>query len=103
MEKPPSVLIPVIPVRLRAEDFATQPISNPLQALQGAIAGVQITQTNGLSGGKVTVSVQGPNSIINGNDPLYVIDGVPFISQMPVTTVAGNDQTIAAPLSRGSP
>jgi len=69
---------------VKGEDIAKQPVNNPLLALQGRVPGVFITQNTGVAGGAVTVQIQGQNSILNGNDPLYVIDGVPYISQLPI-------------------
>jgi TonB-linked SusC/RagA family outer membrane protein len=68
---------------ITAKDIEKQPVNNPLLALQGRVPGVFVTQNTGISGGGVTVRIQGVNSILNGNDPLYVIDGVPYISQLP--------------------
>jgi hypothetical protein len=68
--------------RVTAKDIERQPVNNPLLALQGRVPGLLVTQSNGVPGGGVTVRVQGVNSIGNGNDPLYVIDGVPFTSQL---------------------
>ena len=58
----------------------TQPVTNPLAALQGRAPGVFVTTQNGLPGGNITVQIRGKNSIDAGNNPLYIIDGVPFIS-----------------------
>lgn len=68
---------------VKSEDIARQPVSNPLQALQGRVAGLLITQKSGLYGGGFTVQIRGRNSIAKGNDPLYIIDGVPYLSQLP--------------------
>jgi TonB-dependent SusC/RagA subfamily outer membrane receptor len=57
-----------------------QPVNNPLAALEGQVPGLFITQSTGLPGGAFTVQIRGQNSIANGNDPFYVIDGVPYIS-----------------------
>ncbi len=46
-------------------------------AMQGRVAGVQITQGSGQPGGALTVRVRGASSISGGNNPLYVIDGIP--------------------------
>ncbi|MES2329963.1 MAG: SusC/RagA family TonB-linked outer membrane protein [Bacteroidota bacterium] len=67
---------------VKGEDIAKQPVSNPLLALEGRVPGLFITQSTGLPGSGVTVRIQGQNSISKGNDPLYVIDGVPYASQM---------------------
>lgn len=50
------------------------------QALQGRIAGVQVTQNSGAPGGGISVQIRGINSL-NGNEPLYVIDGVAVSGQ----------------------
>lgn len=67
---------------VKGEDIEKQPVSNPLLALEGRVPGLYVTQTTGMPGGGVTVRIQGQNSIANGNDPLYVIDGVPYVSQL---------------------
>ncbi|WP_229252661.1 SusC/RagA family TonB-linked outer membrane protein [Dyadobacter helix] len=54
-----------------------QPISSFDRALQGAAAGVQVTQSSGQPGSAVSIRIRGGNSITGGNEPLYVIDGFP--------------------------
>ncbi|QGY46778.1 SusC/RagA family TonB-linked outer membrane protein [Maribellus comscasis] len=46
------------------------------QALQGRVAGVQISQKSNEPGGGLSISIRGSGSIQAGNEPLYVIDGV---------------------------
>ncbi|MDJ1500827.1 TonB-dependent receptor [Xanthocytophaga agilis] len=48
------------------------------QSLQGRAAGVQITQNSAAPGGSTTIRIRGGNSIQGDNEPLYVIDGIPF-------------------------
>lgn len=48
------------------------------QQLQGRAAGVQITQNSSAPGGATTIRIRGSNSIQGDNEPLYVIDGIPF-------------------------
>jgi len=67
---------------LKAEDIQKQPVQNPLLALEGRVPGLFINQTSGVPGGGVQVRIQGQNSLTQGNDPLYVIDGVPYTSQL---------------------
>jgi TonB-dependent starch-binding outer membrane protein SusC len=67
---------------LKAIDIEKQPVNNPLMALQGRVAGIFIEQASGLPGAGVKVRIQGINSLGNGNDPFYVVDGIPFISQL---------------------
>jgi TonB-linked SusC/RagA family outer membrane protein len=67
---------------VKATDIARQPVTNPMLALQGRVAGMEITQSTGLPGTAITVRIRGQNSILSGNDPLYVIDGVPYNGQL---------------------
>lgn len=60
-----------------AKDIADRPIINAAQAIQGKAAGVQVVQPSGKPGVGMTVRIRGANSISAGNDPLYVVDGVP--------------------------
>lgn len=46
------------------------------QALQGRVAGVQVTQNTGQPGGAVSIRVRGTTSLTNSSEPLYVIDGI---------------------------
>ncbi|HEU4633087.1 MAG TPA: TonB-dependent receptor [Flavisolibacter sp.] len=67
---------------ITAEEISKQPVANPLNALQGRVAGALVTQSNGLPGSRVTIQVRGRNTIDNissGNQPLYIVDGVPFM------------------------
>lgn len=47
------------------------------QALQGRMAGVQVTQNTGQPGGTVSIRIRGTSSLTGSSEPLYVIDGVP--------------------------
>ncbi len=65
--------------KVSAREIQNQPVHNPLQALQGRMAGVQVIQNTGVPGGGFKIQIRGQNSLrSDGNDPLYVIDGVPF-------------------------
>lgn len=57
-----------------------QPVNDPISALQGRVSGLMITSSSGMAGSGYSVRIRGENSIKQGNDPLYIIDGVPFIS-----------------------
>jgi TonB-dependent SusC/RagA subfamily outer membrane receptor len=46
--------------------------------LQGKVAGVNITATNGLSGSGTNIIIRGYSSATGSNQPLFVVDGVPF-------------------------
>lgn len=64
--------------QIRAEEISRQPLGNPLAALQGRVPGLLVTQSSGLPGSSFKVRIRGMNSIAQGNDPLFIIDGVPF-------------------------
>lgn len=61
------------------KDFKTLVITGADQALQGKVAGVNVTSNSGQPGGGVSVRVRGITTV-NGNEPLYVIDGVPILT-----------------------
>lgn len=61
-----------------ATDIGVEPVANPLAALEGRVPGLVITQINGMPGAGFVVRIRGANSIANGRDPLYILDGVPF-------------------------
>lgn len=67
--------------RITAKDIENQPVTNVLATMQGRMAGVSITQTTGVPGGGFDIKIRGQNSIrSDGNNPLYIIDGVPYAS-----------------------
>lgn len=49
-----------------------------ISALQGKIAGVQISESGAGAGGSFRVEIRGASSLSDNNSPLYVIDGIPF-------------------------
>jgi TonB-linked SusC/RagA family outer membrane protein len=53
-------------------------LSNPVNALQGKVAGLQITSAAGSMGGSSKVLIRGNNSLSGSNQPLFVVDGVPI-------------------------
>ncbi len=75
--------------KVSAKDLENQPVTNVLSAAQGRMAGVSITQNSGVPGGGFDIQIRGRNSLrtisnssIDGSQPLYVVDGVPFGSEM---------------------
>lgn len=66
--------------KVTAKEIEKQPVQNPLSALQGRVPGLEVTQSTGVPGGNFRVRIRGTNSISSGNDPLFIIDGVPFTS-----------------------
>lgn len=63
---------------VNAQAIQEVPVTQPSQALQGRAAGVLVTNTSNKPGGGATVRIRGNRSFSAGNDPLYVIDGIPI-------------------------
>lgn len=65
---------------VKSEDIQNLPVANFEQAMQGRMAGVSVASASGIPGGAVVVNIRGTSSISAGNDPLYVVDGLPINS-----------------------
>ncbi|EIJ37472.1 TonB-linked outer membrane protein, SusC/RagA family [Galbibacter orientalis DSM 19592] len=63
------------------DEMSKQPQANPIQAMQGRVAGVKITSDGSPSGGNTRVLIRGVGTL-NNLDPLYIIDGIPTKSGM---------------------
>jgi iron complex outermembrane receptor protein len=63
---------------VKAKDFNQGIVTAPDQLIQGKVAGVQIINNTGAPGGATTVRIRGISSIRSGNQPLFVVDGVPL-------------------------
>jgi TonB-linked SusC/RagA family outer membrane protein len=63
---------------IKAEDFASKPSTDVARALTGKAPGVNIQQTSGLSGSGTNIIIRGYSSITGSNQPLFVVDGIPF-------------------------
>ncbi|HZV69970.1 MAG TPA: TonB-dependent receptor [Saprospiraceae bacterium] len=59
------------------ESIRNRPMVSAAEALQGKAAGVQVTQPSGKPGNDFAVRIRGTTSVLAGNEPLYVVDGVP--------------------------
>ena len=66
---------------ISGKDIANLPVQTFETALQGRTPGVQITQGSGKLGTALQIRVRGAASISAGNEPLYVLDGIPITSQ----------------------
>lgn len=63
---------------VKAEDFNRGVIASPEQLIQGKSAGVQITSASGEPGAGVNIRIRGTSSVRGGNNPLFVVDGIPL-------------------------
>ncbi len=67
---------------IKGDDIKDRPVSNIMQALQGKLSGVAITNFSPGVGAPVQMLIRGQNSISSGNNPLIIIDGV-IVNQNP--------------------
>lgn len=69
--------------KVSGADIEKQPVSNPLAALSGRVPGLLVTQNSGVPGSTINIQIRGRTSLdlnLSQNDPLFIIDGVPFES-----------------------
>ena len=66
--------------KISAKEINNTPATSFESALQGRAAGVQVNQQNGKLGQGINIRIRGSASISAGNEPLYVVDGVPVIT-----------------------
>ena len=65
-------------VSVKGEEVKKVPAGNVMESVQGKVAGVDIVRTSGGAGANVSVTVRGNRSIIAGNGPLYIVDGIQY-------------------------
>ncbi len=66
--------------KLSSEDISGVPIPSFQNALSGKAAGVRVTQQNGKVEAGISVNIRGTSSVSAGQQPLFVLDGVPLIN-----------------------
>ncbi|MCW5922003.1 MAG: TonB-dependent receptor [Saprospiraceae bacterium] len=63
---------------ISSKDFNRGVIVAPEQLMQGRVAGVQVTTSSGEPGAGINVRIRGTSSVRSGNNPLFVLDGIPL-------------------------
>ncbi len=76
-------------VKVGAKELGNTPVTSFESAIQGRAAGVFVEQQNGKLGQAIKVRIRGASSVTAGNEPLYVIDGIPLIT----VDLSGNGAT----------
>lgn len=76
--------------RITAETIQERPVSNVAQALQGKASGLNVS-TNIKPGEVPSIRVRGTRSPNTSNEPLYVVDGIPIVAALGVTSFSIND------------
>jgi len=63
--------------KVTGEELIKIPVASAQQALQGRVAGVEVSSQTGAPGAPISVRIRGASSISSSNDPLYIVDGIP--------------------------
>ncbi len=61
---------------IKSDEIRRVPAQNPLESIQGKIAGADITRGSGSASSGVSIRIRGNRSIAGSNEPLYIVDGV---------------------------
>ena len=67
---------------IKADDVKDQPVTQFTQSIQGKTPGVEVNQTTGIPGQGMSIRIRGAASFTGSSQPLYVIDGVPLVSDI---------------------
>jgi TonB-linked SusC/RagA family outer membrane protein len=73
---------------ISSDKLAAVPVSSPLEAIAGRLAGVQISPTEGSPDAEMKIRVRGGGSITGDNTPLFIVDGFPVSS---ISDIAASD------------
>lgn len=89
---------------IKADDIQKSKSISFMEALQGRLAGVQVTSSSGEPGAAANINIRGANSFASGTQPLYVIDGVQIdINNDEVASSGFGNTTLSNPLAGISP
>jgi TonB-linked SusC/RagA family outer membrane protein len=88
---------------VKGELLDKQPVTSIDQMLQGRAAGVQVVSNSGDPGAGTDIRIRGAGSISAGNDPLYIIDGIPIVSTPYDNTDAGRATARISPIADINP
>lgn len=67
---------------VKSSDIAKVQSTNATRALEGTVAGVQMTTVSGMPGASPSIVIRGISSISAGSDPLYIVDGAPYAGSL---------------------
>src|SRR5881409_2910490 len=76
---------------LQGSDIAQTQRENFVNALQGRIAGVDVTSSSGVPGASSSITIRGVTSISGSNQPLIIVDGLPMDNRTLNTGVLASD------------
>jgi TonB-linked SusC/RagA family outer membrane protein len=88
---------------VKAKELDSPAITSLDQSLQGQASGVVVSQSSGKPGAPVSIRIRGTTSINGTNEPLYVIDGIPIITDPTELTTGTIQGSAINPLSSINP
>ncbi len=77
--------------QVEGADIAATNRENFINALQGRVAGVEVTSSSGVPGASSTITIRGVSSLSNNNQPLMILDGLPMDNKTLNTGVLASD------------
>lgn len=89
-------------VSVGSKEIGESNLQDPISAIQGRAAGVQVVSNSGSPGGGMSIKVRGNSSLNSGNTPLYVVDGIPIESNS-LSTLNGTENFGLNPLADINP
>jgi TonB-linked SusC/RagA family outer membrane protein len=88
---------------IKADDIVSTSVTSLDQGLIGRAAGVVVMQTSGQPGAATSIRIRGVTSLMGTNEPLYVIDGIPIISDPGATDAFASGGPALNPLASINP
>ncbi len=61
---------------VKSEEITLAPVSSPVEAIQGRVAGLDITRNDGRANSGMSILLRGNRSLLASSDPIYIIDGI---------------------------
>ncbi len=89
-------------VSVGADEIEKTTLQDPISIMQGRAAGVQISSNSGAPGSEMTIRVRGNSSLNSGNNPLFVVDGIPIESNS-VSSLNGTENFGLNPMADINP
>ncbi|WP_046791959.1 SusC/RagA family TonB-linked outer membrane protein [Sphingobacterium sp. IITKGP-BTPF85] len=89
-------------VSVGAAEIEKTTLQDPISILQGRAAGVQVSSNSGAPGGEVSIRVRGSSSLNSGNNPLFVVDGIPLESNS-ISSLNGTENSGLNPMADINP
>ncbi|WP_343561294.1 TonB-dependent receptor [Sphingobacterium sp.] len=89
-------------VSVGASEIAKTTLQDPISILQGRAAGVQVSSNSGAPGAEMSIRVRGSSSLNSGNNPLFVVDGIPLESNS-ISSLNGTENSGLNPMTDINP